>query len=165
MTRAHDEIKKDLNDALPCHIHFHKGDPEPHLTHLNYHALECLHADALAYIQQLEDKVEELNRVWADLAATNMELRDAVFKQELHMRRLEEERSEFESRVPRWISVEERLPEVREVVAIVVRIEDDENLRLGWINGMREWRTVEGCVDGTVTQWLRIPDWPEVKGV
>lgn len=54
MTRAPDEIKKDLNDALLDHVHFHKGDPEPHLTHLNYHALERLHADALAYIQQLE---------------------------------------------------------------------------------------------------------------
>ena len=49
-----DEIKKDLKDALPAHVHFHKGDPEPRLTYYNYHALECLHADALAYIRQLE---------------------------------------------------------------------------------------------------------------
>ena len=59
-----DEIKKGMNDALPDHVHFHKGDPEPHLTHFNYHALECLHADALAYIQQLEaDNAELLTKV------------------------------------------------------------------------------------------------------
>lgn len=67
--------------------------------------------------------------------------------------------------VQRWICVKDQLPEVRESVAIIVRDEDDEYLRIGWINSQREWRTVGGCVDGTVTQWLRIPAWPEVKGV
>ena len=49
-----EQIKTELKDALHVHVHFHKGDPEPRLTHFNFHALECLHADALALIRQLE---------------------------------------------------------------------------------------------------------------
>ena len=65
-----------------------------------------------------------------------------------------------------WISVNERLPEVREDVAIIIRDEDGEYLRSGWIDAMHEWHQPGfGCVNGTVTQWLRIPDWPEVTGV
>ena len=65
--KSGDEIKKGLND--PIHVHYHIGDIEPRLTPLAFRDLEFLHADALAYIQQLE------------------------------------------AQVPRWISVEERLPE------------------------------------------------------
>ena len=52
-----EEIKTELKDALP--VHFHKGDPEPRLTPFNYHALEFLHTDALAYIRQLEAEVKK----------------------------------------------------------------------------------------------------------
>lgn len=51
-TKSPEQIKIELKDALP--VHFHKGDPEPRLTPFNYHELDGLHADALAYIQQLE---------------------------------------------------------------------------------------------------------------
>lgn len=49
--------------------------------------------DALAYIRQLEAKVEGLERVRATLQAGNGELREATWKQELCKRRLEEERN------------------------------------------------------------------------
>ena len=52
MTNTPDEIKKGLGDPVP--VHFHVGNPEPHLTPLAYRTLEELFADALAYIQQLE---------------------------------------------------------------------------------------------------------------
>ena len=80
----------------------------------NYRHAGCstaLSVDALAYIEQLEAKISELLRGRDDLTATNTQLRDVVFKNELFKRRLEEERSVFEAQVPRWISVEERLPE------------------------------------------------------
>lgn len=64
-----DEIKKGMNDALPDHVHFHKGDPEPHLTHFNYHALECLHADAIAYIQRIEAQNAEQAEIIRELNA------------------------------------------------------------------------------------------------
>ena len=52
MTRAPDEIKKEL--VAPVPVHFHRGDPEPHLTPLAYKMLEELFADAIALIQQLQ---------------------------------------------------------------------------------------------------------------
>lgn len=53
-----DEIMNGLADPVP--VHFHGGNPEPHLTPLAYKALEALHADALALIQQLEAQNAEL---------------------------------------------------------------------------------------------------------
>lgn len=43
--------------------------------------------EAIALIQQLDGEMSELERVRADLTATNMQLRDAVFKNELFKRR------------------------------------------------------------------------------
>lgn len=48
-----DEIKKGLDN--PIRVHFHINDIEPRLKPLDLHDLEFLHADALAYIQQLEE--------------------------------------------------------------------------------------------------------------
>lgn len=52
MCKTPDETKEWLGDPVP--VHFHVGNPEPHLTPLAYRTLEELFADALAYIQQLE---------------------------------------------------------------------------------------------------------------
>lgn len=49
-----DKIKKGLAD--PIHVHYHIADIEPRLTSLALHELEFLHEDALALIQQLEDR-------------------------------------------------------------------------------------------------------------
>lgn len=56
--RKAEEIKKAL--AAPVPVHYHVGDPEPRLTPLAMCELEALHADALALIQQLEEKREGL---------------------------------------------------------------------------------------------------------
>ena len=56
--RKAEEIKKEL--AAPVPVHYHVGDPEPRLTPLAMCELEALHADALALIQQLEEKMEGL---------------------------------------------------------------------------------------------------------
>ena len=53
-----DEIKNGLGDPVP--VHFHGGNPEPHLTQAAYKALEELFADALALIQQLEAERDAL---------------------------------------------------------------------------------------------------------
>ncbi len=52
-----EEIKKELADTVP--VHFHIGDFEPRLTPLTMYDLEALHADALAYIQQIESKLNQ----------------------------------------------------------------------------------------------------------
>jgi hypothetical protein len=105
------------------------------------------------YIQRLETKVEGLERVRADLTTTNTQLRDVVFKNELFKRRLEEERSEFESRAPRWISVEDRLPEDGKDVLIFVRTMP------GWLHMDVDWRDGNSWHDNTETDWNKITHW------
>ena len=134
--------------------------------------------DALAYIQQLEAKVEGLERVRADLTATNMELRDVVFKNELFKRRLEEERSEFEARVPRWISVEERLPESKTPAyendmsnAVLLYTPVDGYVHIGWYvrkdyRGRDVWHTLSAMrshqmLTKKVTHWMPLPERPK----
>lgn len=57
-----EEIKRGLCEPLP--VHFHKRSPEPRLTPLAYIALEKLLADALTYIQQLEqDNAQKDERI------------------------------------------------------------------------------------------------------
>lgn len=107
-----EQIKTELKDALP--VHFHKGDPEPHLTHLNYFALEDLHADALAYIQRLE------------------------------------------SQVPRWIPVEERLPEKYQRVLGTCCMGVFEAVYNG-----KYWRIAEFPPKATITHWMPLPEAPE----
>ena len=101
--------------------------------------------NALMYINQLE---QENERTMNSYDAAMCEAADVA------------------AMLQRWICVKDQLPEVREHVAIIVRDEDGEYLRIGWMNSMGDWRQAGvGCVEGTVTQWLRIPDWTEVKGV
>ena len=116
--KSGDEIKKGLND--PIHVHYHIGDIEPRLTPLAFRDLEFLHADALAYIQQLE------------------------------------------AQVPRWISVEERLPDVDvDVVLIIPRI-DGPCIRVGWLRKTgRWWAAGQGIVPYEVTHWMPMPEPPE----
>lgn len=115
--------------------------------------------DALAYIQQLEAKVEGLERVRADLTATNMQLSDVVFKNELFKCRLEEERSVFEAQVPRWISVEDRLPEDDEMY-LVYTTEHTCAVYRYWGDG--EWETEWGeDASHNITHWMPLPVAPK----
>lgn len=72
MTKTPDETKKGL--VAPVPVHFHRGDPEPHLTPLALRDLEVLHTNALALIQQLEADVESLRKFGENLSARNEEL-------------------------------------------------------------------------------------------
>lgn len=99
-TKTPDEIKKGLGDPVP--VHFHRGDPEPHLTPLALRDLEVLHTNALSLIQQLQDQNASLKSL---VTAAHAEIAD-----------LDTEVEELHARIPRWISVEERLPEHGEIV-------------------------------------------------
>lgn len=91
MTMTPDEIKEWLGDPVP--VHFHVGNPEPHLTPLAYRTLEELFADALAYIQQLEKRaihLEALNQ--SNLTTITMQERTRARFQE-RISQLESERN------------------------------------------------------------------------
>lgn len=168
-----DEIKKGLECCKDYQSCTECGEPKCPYNDIR-ECVDTLLDDALAYIQQLEAKVEELERVRADLTATNMKLRDAVFKQELHMRRLEEERSEFESRVPRWVSVEDKKPprHMGEYLCWCA-LDDDPEHKWDWAMVLR-WHAIEGNgivdrphftdegVNGMyVTHWMPLPEPPK----
>ncbi len=92
MTRTPDECKKGL--VAPVPVHFHRGDPEPHLTPLSLRDLEVLHTNALALIQQLQAEN-------AEKAETIERLNTGVHKLIVKIQQLEAERDAAVACIPR----------------------------------------------------------------
>ena len=55
-----EEIKKGLE--IEISVHYHLPNPEPRLTPREFMYMEQLHSDALAYIQQLESRLAQVER-------------------------------------------------------------------------------------------------------
>lgn len=70
---------------------------------------------------------------------------------------------QLEAQVPKWISVEERLPEPGVFVVIIIRMGEDTYLRVGWLRGAEpRWMQAGlGLIEGTVTHWMPLPDAPK----
>lgn len=98
-----EEIKKGLECCSVDDMHCGPGCPykDDCLEESRYKGLE---SDALALIQQLEKRVIHLE-------ALNQQNLSVITMQERTRARLEERISQLEAQVPRWIPVEERLPE------------------------------------------------------
>lgn len=65
----------------------------------------------------------------------------------------------LEAQIPRWIPVEERLPDKCEFVLCIVRYgEDAWNHELGFVLN-NKW-VHPGRIDGTVTHWMPLPEPP-----
>ena len=76
---------------------------------------------------------------------------------------------QLEAQVPKWISVEERLPEISDVVLVIASGKPRENIELhdafliasfwgdeGWIaDGYEEWDAIN------VTHWMPLPEPPK----
>ena len=72
-------------------------------------------------------------------------------------------KGEQRQRLPRWIPVEERLPEEGEAVAIIILCDGEEYYRVGWHKEQGDWRQMGiGCVCGKVTHWCPLPTREEV---
>ena len=130
-----------------------------------YQPLDCpdLHADALAYIQQLETDKEQLEGLLHHMN----QLRDAAAGRALQM---EERVHQLEAKLPRWIPVEERLPEkdADDNVLVIVNgkhrgtLFEDAYMMAnfypgeGWIiEGYEEWEKPE------VSYWMPLPHAPK----
>lgn len=116
--------------------------------------------DALAYIQQLEQKVDNL--------LEGQELADF----------LGDKVKQLEAQVPRWISVEERLPECiapsyeRDMSkAVLLYTPKDGRIYIGWY-AKEDWRgrkvwfiatamTGRQTLTKKVTHWMPLPEAPE----
>ena len=69
---------------------------------------------------------------------------------------------QLEAAQPKWISVEERLPEENFEVLMLFK----HNMAVGFYDGDGEWcaNTDDGYhayCDGTPTHWMPLPEWPE----
>lgn len=144
--RTPDEIKDRLASAIPFHLH--PGDPEPRLTPRKLLALEELMADALAYIQQLEADNAQLNRCIENMTNMLNVANDAL---------------------PRWIPVEERLPETCEETrsfyhSVTVLALKKGRIMMGYFTTSKDdgsW-----CFSGfddwaKPTHWMPIPETPK----
>lgn len=64
--------------------------------------------------------------------------------------------------MPRWISVEERLPEPKEDVALYIRYGDVSFIRTGWRMGNGQFICPNDSLSGyEVTHWMPIPQPPK----
>ena len=62
----------------------------------------------------------------------------------------------------RWISVEEKMPEPHDDVAIIIRHGDCTYLRIGWYGNACRWMQAGlGMIEGEVTHWMPLPEPPK----
>lgn len=108
---------------------------------------DCLTWRVHGYVQKLEERIVHLE-------AQNQQNLSVITMQERTRSRLEEQISQLESSVPRWISVEERLPEEAESVLVRIRLCDATWYEVAHrING--RWSTT--CI----THWMPLPEPPK----
>lgn len=143
MTKTPDEIKKGLVSCLSvgkCWTEclYFAGEALP------FTCIRALSADALALIQQLEAEL-------SDAKNNHQHTIDIAEKQKEQIGKLKSVIVKLnKARVPRWISVEERLPEEAESVLVRIRLCDATWYEVAHrING--RWTTT--CI----THWMPIP--------
>jgi hypothetical protein len=114
--------------------------------------------------------VEELEKRVAHLEALNQQNLSVITMQERTRARLGERISELEAQVPRWISVEERLPE-DDANVLVYAIDNNENSCIAMtsythnlhgfhIEGWRSpWQYFFN--EHTITHWMPLPEPPK----
>lgn len=144
-----DEIKKGLECCTSC-------KPEDCCV-CAYKANDCkcvsmLTGDALAYIQQLETNNHQLLTV-------NRQLHNSMFMRDDVDFILKVARSELEFRLPRWIPVEERLPDndIQYLTYTTAR-----ECVVCYYNGDGDWISDWASNDSPdVTHWMPLPEPPE----
>ena len=132
-----EQIVRELRSGLP--IHTHPGDPEPRLSPLS---VSCVHA----IMSTAANLIETLA---ADRESAMQEASDFL-----------KEINEAQSKIPRWISVEERLPGKGTVVLVMwhgeMAFARYTPHRLGWYNLDTRYDS-----SNAVSHWMPLPDPPK----
>lgn len=120
-----------------------------------------------------EDLAGKVNLTeWAscDVDAVGLAAADRIANQSTHIAALQQEIEKLRGQLPRWIPVEERLPELDELVLVIASGKPKENITLvgaielatlysdGWC--LETWPEWTGA---NVTYWMPLPEPPEVK--
>ena len=105
------------------------------------------------YVQQLEERIVHLESL-------NQQNLSVITMQERTRARMQEQISEFESRVPRWISVEERLPEDNETVMLFYSA--TKFVGMGCLDyDFMEWYGMDGNRIARPDCWMPLPEPPK----
>ena len=120
-----------------------------------------------------EDLVGKVNLTeWSscDVDAVGLAAADRIANQSTHIAALQQEIEKLRAQLPRWIPVEERLPDHDELVLVIASGKPKENITLdgaielatlysdGWcLETWPEW------VGAKVTHWMPLPTGPEVE--
>lgn len=90
-----------------------------------------------------------------------------IANQRTHIAALQQEIEKLRRQVPRWIPVEERLPEDRSDVLVVAYWHERWGVYMGWCAPERaEWSVHIGIGDRNdvaVTYWMPLPEPPKVE--
>ena len=151
LKRKPDEIKKALENAVDdcvfavnCRENCaYERECSPICKAMMTDIPRALVADVLAYIQQLEEEKARLECSLTQLSSTIRHLR------------------EVESRVPRWISVEERLPEEKSRVLVCWFGHIFEATYL-WFGNFETLNRELLLAGRDFTHWMPLPEQPEV---
>lgn len=137
MIMTQEQLVKELRDGPP--VHTHPGDPELRLTPRSAIFVRDIMATAANLIETLA----------ADRASAMQDASD--FLKELN---------ELQSRIPRWISVEERLPEEKRRVVVTWhgRVFDAVYL---WNGSFETHDGILILAGRDVTHWMPLPEPPK----
>lgn len=103
----------------------------------------------MLYAQQLEDENRHLRGASIGALITS----GAEMAQQI---------DQMKEQIPRWISVEERLPEPKEDVALYIRCGDASFIRTGWRRGNGQFICPSDSLSGyEVTHWVPLPEPPK----
>ena len=95
------------------------------------------------------------------------EAADRIANQSTHIAALQQEIEKLRGQLPRWIPVEERLPEDRGDVLVVAYWHERWGVYMGWCAPERAaWSVHIGIGDRSdiaVTHWMPLPEPPEVE--
>lgn len=119
-----------------------------------------------------EDLARKVNLTeWSscDVDAVGLAAADRIANQSTHIAALQQEIEKLRGQVPRWIPVEERLPEDRSDVLVAAYWHERWGVYMGWCAPERAaWSVHVGIGDRSdiaVTHWMPLPEPPEVEGV
>lgn len=156
MRKTPDDIKK----GLECCNEACEWDNGCPYMGLYSECTDGLKTDALTYIQQLEAGIAEWEYVAASPGAVEDMARE-IDRLEMQKRQTAKRIQQLEAKVPKWISVEDELPnEYKDVLTF----SNDNEILICHYDGHGWIVSFDGCYnDGDVTHWMYLPQDPRTE--